>query len=218
MELQMKGRALHVLFGGVVGEADGVSGLLESDLEALDLLACVCFGVDHLLGQDELRGLDAVEDGDEDLARLHDVGELVEAEVGVEVARGENGHGDPALPDALVDALMEPVAGAHGLVVQEGADPPPAEVAEAVVQEARHVMLGVHPAVVDEHVVLLLGRRRRWPLVVVVDARPRPQPRRRPLRGVLGVPHRRLRRRVQPRRDGAAVVADHGGRRPLLCG
>ena len=109
----------------------------------------------------------------------------MEAEVGVEVARGENGHGDPALPDALVDALVEPVAGAHGLAVQEGADPPPAEVLEAVVQEARHVVLGVHPAVVDEQVVLL---GRRGPLVI--DAP------RRPPRGELGVPHRRLRRRV----------------------
>ena len=165
MELQIRG---HVLFGGVVGEADGVLGLLESEPEAV--------------------GLDAVEDGDEELARLHDVGELVEAEVGVEVARGENGHGDPALPDALVDALVEPVAGAHGLVVQEGADLPPAEVLEAVVQEARHVVLGVHPAVVDEHVALLGRRGRRGPLVV--DAP------RRPPRGELGVPHRRLRRRV----------------------
>ena len=71
---------------GVVGEADGVLGLLEREAEALDVLGGVVFGLLHGRRQDELGGLDAVEDGDEELVRLDDGGELVEAEFGVEVA------------------------------------------------------------------------------------------------------------------------------------
>jgi hypothetical protein len=143
----------HVPCDGVAGEPDGVLGLAEREPEALDVAGGVGVAVDDGLRQDELGGLDAVEDGDDDLARLDDGGELVEAVVRVEVVLGEDGHGDLALPDALVDARAQPVARAHGLVVQEGADPAAAELQQPVVQQARQVVLGVHPAMVDEDVV-----------------------------------------------------------------
>jgi hypothetical protein len=71
-------------------------GLPEREPEVLDVARSVVAVVNRLLRQDEVVLLDDVEDGDDGLARLVELGELVEAVVRDAVVPGKDGHSDAA--------------------------------------------------------------------------------------------------------------------------
>lgn len=135
---------------GVEVESDGVLGLFQGGGEPPHILRRDGSVVDDA----ELRRLDVAEDGDHLLLEVHHQRQLMQAEVGVAVARGEDGDAHSAAAYTGVDFVEQLVAGFHSLAVEERADP---ELEEVVIEQRRHRSLRVRTPMVDEHV----ERRRR---------------------------------------------------------
>lgn len=98
----------------------------------------------------KLRGFDVVENGNDPFVGLHEKSELVEAEIGVTVARREDSNTNLAIQNASINVLEKPVPRFHVHAVQEcpHSDIP----GKIIVQQAGNVLLGVDPTVVDEDV------------------------------------------------------------------